>query len=133
MALLSVEDAQARVLEGVAAAGSEAVAVEHALGRVLAQPLAARLTQPPFRASAMDGYAVRTADVAVLPARLAVIGSSAAGHPFAGGVGPGEAVRIFTGAAVPDGADTIVIQENTARDGSTVIVREGRMEPEYLR
>jgi molybdopterin molybdotransferase len=133
MALLSVEDAQARVLEGVEPTAPEAVAVARALGRILAGPLPALLTQPPFAASAMDGYAVRAGDVAALPATLTVIGEAAAGHPFPGRVGPGEAVRIFTGAPVPDCADAIVIQENTATEGGKVVVREGRVEAESLR
>jgi molybdopterin molybdotransferase len=133
MALLPVEEALTRVLDGVEPTGSEASAIERAHGRVLAEPLRALLTQPPFPASAMDGYAVRAADIAALPAALAVIGTAAAGHPFAGRVGPGEAVRIFTGAPVPDGADAIVIQENAARDGTKVIVRDGTVLAEYLR
>jgi molybdopterin molybdotransferase len=122
---LSVEEALARILEGVAPLPGESIPIESARGRTLASPLAALLTQPPFDASAMDGYAVRAADVGKLPATLAVIGQAAAGHPFAGTVGPGEAARIFTGAPIPAGADAIVIQENTARDGDKVIVREG--------
>jgi molybdopterin molybdotransferase len=133
MALLTVEDALARVLDGVEATEPEHVAVEHAQGRVLAASLQALLTQPPFPASAMDGYAVRAADVASLPATLTVIGVAAAGHPFAGRVSAGQAVRIFTGAPVPEGADAIVIQENAARDGVTLIVREGTIETEFLR
>jgi molybdopterin molybdotransferase len=133
MALLSVEDALARVLDRVEAIAPETVAVERAHGRVLAEPLKALLTQPPFAASAMDGYAVRAADVAALPATLGVIGTAAAGHPFAGRLGAGQAVRIFTGAPVPDGADAIVIQENTAREGSSVVVREGHVDAAYLR
>src|SRR5688572_15017251 len=104
MALLSVEDALARVLDAVEPTASEPVAVERAHGRTLARPLQALLTQPPFAASGMDGYAVRAADVAAPPATLAVIGTAAAGHPFGGRVGAGEAVRIFTGAPLPDGA-----------------------------
>ena len=133
MSLLSVEEALARVLDGVAPTGTESVAVERAHGRVLAEALKALLTQPPFAASAMDGYAVRAADVAALPVTLNVIGTAAAGHPFPGRVGDGEAVRIFTGAAVPEGADAIVVQENTDRDGPNVVVREGAAEAEYLR
>jgi molybdopterin molybdotransferase len=133
MALLSVEDALARVLDGVEAKAAEAVAVDAAHGRVLAAPLAALLTQPPFPASAMDGYAVRAADIARLPATLTVVGTAAAGHPYAGSVGPGQAVRIFTGAPVPDGADALIIQENAVRDGDTVVVREGAVEAEHIR
>jgi molybdopterin molybdotransferase len=125
MALLSVEDALRRILAGVEPTGAEPVAIEHARGRVLAEPVRALLTQPPFHASAMDGYAVRASDATSLPATLTVIGEAAAGHPFSGRVGPGETVRIFTGAPVPDGADTIVIQENAAREGDRVSMREG--------
>jgi molybdopterin molybdotransferase len=133
MALLSVEEALARVLDGVEATAPESVAVDAAHGRVLAAPLAALLTQPPFAASAMDGYAVRAADVARLPATLTVVGTAAAGHPYAGQVGPGAAVRIFTGAPMPEGADTVVIQEDTLRDGDQVVVRDGRVEAEHVR
>src|SRR6266446_164827 len=122
---LSVDEALARILDGVAPTPAEAVAIEAAHRRTLAEPLAALNTQPPFDASAMDGYAVRAADVARLPATLGVIGEAAAGHPFAGEVGAGQAVRIFTGAPLPDGADSIVIQENAARQGGSVVVREG--------
>ena len=133
MALLSVEDAMVRVLDAVEATGPESVAIERAHGRVLAEPLQALLTQPPFAASAMDGYAVRAADIARLPATLAVIGTAAAGHPFSGRIGAGEAVRIFTGAPLPDGADAIVIQENADGDGRRMVVREGGVEPESIR
>ena len=112
MALLSVAEALARVTDGLAPLESERVAIDQATGRVLADNLAARLTQPPFDASAMDGYAVRAADVAALPVTLSLIGASLAGAGFEGRVGRGEAVRIFTGAPVPQGADTIVIQED---------------------
>ena len=133
MALLSVEDALARVLDAVEPTEVEPVAVERARGRVLAEPLKALLTQPPFTAAGMDGYAVRAADVAALPATLNVIGTAAAGHPFSGRITPGEAVRIFTGAPVPEGADAIVIQENADGDGRRVVVREGVVEPESIR
>jgi molybdopterin molybdotransferase len=133
MALLSVEDAVARVLDAVESTAAERVAIEHAHGRVLATPLQALMAQPPFTASAMDGYAVRAADLAALPAVLNVVGTAAAGHPFSGKVGPGEAVRIFTGAPVPEGADAIVIQENAEGDGRQVVVREGVVEPESIR
>jgi molybdopterin molybdotransferase len=133
MAPLSVAEALAQILAGVVPTGPESTRIEHAHGRVLAEPLRALVTQPPFDASAMDGYAVRAADVEALPARLAVIGEAAAGHPFCGSVGKGEAVRIFTGAPVPEGADAVVIQEDTTRDGSHVIVREGAPEPGHIR
>jgi molybdopterin molybdotransferase len=133
MALLSVEEALARVLDAAQATTPEVVAVERAHGRVLAEPLEALLTQPPFTASAMDGYAVRAADVGALPATLRVIGAAAAGHPFSGTVGAGEAVRIFTGAPLPDGADAVVIQENADGEAARVIVRDGAVESESIR
>lgn len=120
MALMTVEEATGLVIAGAAALGVEEVPVSAAAGRVLARDLIASRTQPPADMSAMDGYAVRGADIAQTPARFSVIGESAAGRPFAGRVGPGEAVRIFTGAVVPEGADTVVIQENTSRDGDVV-------------
>ena len=126
MTLLSVDDALALVLKGLAPLETERVPLDEAHGRILAEDLAATLTQPPFDASAMDGYAVRAADIAILPATLAVVGEAAAGARFAGTVGPGEAVRIFTGAPVPDGADTIVIQEDAKEAGGTVVVKEAK-------
>lgn len=125
MALLSVADALARVTAGLAPLEVETVAIGEAHGRVLGEDVAARLTQPPFDASAMDGYAVRSADIATLPATLKVIGVAAAGAGFTGVVEQGEAVRIFTGAPLPRGADSIVIQEDTDRGDDVVTVREG--------
>lgn len=122
MALTSVEEATARVLAGAARLDIETVAIADAAGRVLATDVIARRSQPPADMSAMDGYAVRGADVAVAPAHLTVIGESAAGRPFAGTVAAGEAVRIFTGAVMPQGADTVVIQEDTTRDGDRVSI-----------
>jgi molybdopterin molybdotransferase len=122
VALLSVAQALARVLDGAAPLPAEHVALADAHGRVLAADLAALRTQPPDAVSAMDGYAVRGDDVATAPARLRVIGEVAAGRPFDGAVGPGEAVRIFTGGVLPAGADTVVIQERTERDGTCLTV-----------
>lgn len=114
MSLLSVEDALARIIDGIAdPTPPEHVPLAACLGRTLAGDVAARRTQPPFAASAMDGYAVRQADLGAVPARLRVVGESAAGRRLDRAIGPGEAARIFTGAPIPDGADTIVIQENT--------------------
>ena len=124
MALLTVAEALARVTDGLVPLDAEALPLDQAAGRVLACEMAARLTQPPFDASAMDGYAVRAADVASLPARLRLIGESAAGHRFGRVVEPGAAVRIFTGAPVPEGADTIVIQEDAEVSDGVVLVRE---------
>lgn len=130
---LSVEEALARMLSDASPLGVEEVAIEAAFGRILAAPLAARLTQPPFPASAMDGYAVRRADLARPSARLRVLGQAAAGHPFAGAVGAGEAVRIFTGAPVPEGADAILIQEEADRDGDHVTARVTTTDLGYVR
>jgi molybdopterin molybdotransferase len=122
VALLSVTEALARVTEGAAAVCAEHVSINEAEGRVLAEDLAARRTQPSQDLSAMDGYAVRAADVASTPARLKLIGEVAAGRPFPGTVGAGQAARIFTGGVLPAGSDTVVIQENTAREGDVVVV-----------
>lgn len=113
MPLLPVEDARTRILRNVRPVGPERVPLADALGRVLAAPVNARRDQPPFEASAMDGYAVLAADVASTPVSLKVVGTSAAGHGFRRQIRTGEAVRIFTGAPLPPGADTVVIQENT--------------------
>jgi molybdopterin molybdotransferase len=110
--LVPADEALAMVLEGAKPLGSERVPLKRAGGRVLAKPLAARRTQPPFAASAMDGYAVRAADTAGAPVDLRLVGESAAGRSWRGTLRAGQAVRIFTGAPVPKGADAIVIQEN---------------------
>jgi molybdopterin molybdotransferase len=112
MALVPVAEALGRLLADVETLPAETVALHDAFDRVLAEPLAALRTQPPFDASAMDGYAVRARDVASVPAPLTVIGTAPAGRGFTGTVGPGQAVRVFTGAPLPAGADTVVIQEN---------------------
>ncbi len=122
--LLPVSEAIARIIVGAAPVSSEYVALTEAAGRTLAEPLKARRAQPPFDASSMDGYAVRAADIAGLPATLRLVGMSAAGRRHEGTVGAGEAVRIFTGAPVPEGADAILIQENAeARDDGTVVAK----------
>jgi molybdopterin molybdotransferase len=120
--LLPVDEAIARIVAGVVPLKAETVSIDDALGRTLAEPLSAKRTQPPFDASSMDGYAVRAADISSPPVRLRVIGSVAAGANFTGKVGPGEAVHIFTGAPMPDGADAVLIQEDvTAIDPATVV------------
>jgi molybdopterin molybdotransferase len=119
----SVEAARARILAALSATPPETVALAEAAGRVLARPVTARLTQPPSAVSAMDGYALRAAD-APLGARLRVVGEAPAGHPFTGQLSPGEAVRIFTGAFIPHGADSILLQEDATAEGGTVLVRE---------
>lgn len=122
--MISVEEAQALVRGGVVPLGRETVSLSDALGRVLADAPAARTAHPAKTVSAMDGYAVRAADVPDVTGVLTVIGESAAGHPFDGDVGPYQAVRIFTGAQVPPGADTVVLQEDCDRDGDSISIRE---------
>jgi molybdopterin molybdotransferase len=123
--MLSVQDATDRILAAFAPLGPEVVALDQALGRVLSTAVTARLDHPPQAVSAMDGYAVRSADVQQLPVRLKVVESIAAGTLPARAIGANEAARIFTGAAVPQGADAIVIQENTEKDGDHVRVVDG--------
>ena len=135
--MISVVEARARILAAIAPVGTEQVSLADAAGRTLAADAVARLTQPPMAVSAMDGYAVRAADVGKVPVTLKVIGTVPAGRPFAGSVGAGEAVRIFTGAPLPEGADTIVIQEDTAAEGAganaRVVVKEAAALGHYVR
>src|SRR3954468_10936252 len=116
--LISIEDARERVLEAVSPLTAESVALGAALGRVLAEEVVAELDVPPFRNSAMDGYAV----VAGAAGELPVVGESRAGRPFEGALEGGEAARISTGAAVPDGADAVIPVERTERAGGAVRV-----------
>jgi molybdopterin molybdotransferase len=123
--LLPVDDAIARIVTDVSPLETEWVSLRDANRRVLAEPLSARVSQPPFAASAMDGYAVRADDVALSGAELRLVGIAAAGHSFAGKVNRGETVRIFTGAPMPDGADAVLIQENAEIiDPATIRARE---------
>jgi molybdopterin molybdotransferase len=124
VALMPVADALAAILAGAEPMPEEMVALEAAHHRVLARDVAARRTQPPQAMSAMDGYAVRASDAAHAQARLKVIGEVAAGRPFDRAIGPGEAARIFTGGVIPDGADAVVIQEDTVADGTTITITE---------
>jgi molybdopterin molybdotransferase len=134
VALLSVAEALERVLAGAKPLPADEVPLGDADGRVLAYDLKARRTQPPADMSAMDGYAVRAADVAAPPVRLNIIGEVAAGRPFDAIVGPGEAARIFTGGVVPAGADTIVIQEVTKKlDGGWVEVEKPSSKGRHIR
>jgi molybdopterin molybdotransferase len=133
VALLSVADALSRVLEHASPLPAEEVPLAEAAGRVLVYALKARRTQPPADVSAMDGYAVRTSDVANPPVRLKIIGEVAAGRPFPRAVGSGEAARIFTGGVMPDGADTVVIQEHAKRDGDGVEVERSSAKGRHIR
>jgi molybdopterin molybdotransferase len=124
MALMPVAEALRLVLADAKPLSAEFVALDHAAGRVLAQDLTALRTQPPAAVSAMDGYAVRAGDVAKAPIALNVIGEIAAGHPFTGQVAAGQAARIFTGGVMPNGSDTVVIQEQTSREGDVVTIQK---------
>lgn len=121
--MISVSEARAHLLELVSPLGTELVPLAEAAGRVLADDVAARRDQPPFAASAMDGYAVKSAEVE-LHAMFKVIGEAAAGHGFDGTVGAGQAVRIFTGAPIPDGADFVVIQEDVTAKGTLITITD---------
>ena len=134
MSLISVEDALSRVLASIdKPVGVEHVPLAACAGRTLAEDVSALRDQPPFSASAMDGYAVRSADCTTVPATLRVIGTSAAGNRFPGTVGAMEAVRIFTGAPVPEGADAVVLQEDTERSGEFVKVKEATRPTRHIR
>jgi len=135
--MISVEEARNRILSAFAPLPAELVSLERALGRVLAETVTARVTQPPQAVSAMDGYAVRAAEVARVPVRLRVAGAAPAGGAYEASLGPGEAVRIFTGGPLPAGADAIVIQEDTHSGedaaGAWVEVTESVAEGRYVR
>jgi len=134
MSLLPVDEALSRVLASVAGpVDPEAVPISACAGRTLAADLSAIRDQPPFASSAMDGYAVRLEDVSRTPASLRVIGASVAGRAFAGTLGAGEAVRIFTGAPIPPGANAVVIQEDTESDQGRVLVKERPRPSQFVR
>lgn len=133
MPMIPVAEAQQRLIAMIRPLGAEQVPISECLGRVLAEDVSARRTAPPWAVSAMDGYAVRAADVAHVPTRLKVVGAVPAGQAYPHPVKAGEAVRIFTGAPVPEGADAIVIQEDADREGDLVLVREGAPQGRYVR
>jgi molybdopterin molybdotransferase len=133
VALMPVADALAAILEGSQPMGEEMVALEQAHHRVLARDVAARRTQPPQAMSAMDGYAVRAADASNVQAKLKVIGEVAAGRPFDQALGVGEAARIFTGGVIPDGADAVVIQEDTLASGNCITINEAAVTGRHIR
>src|SRR5215217_2051180 len=130
---MPVADALAAVLAGAEPLPEEMVALDAAHHRVLARDIAALRTQPPLPMSAMDGYALRAADASRVGARLRVVGEVAAGRPFDRAVGPGQAVRIFTGGVVPNGADAVVIQEDTVADGERITVKEAAIAGRHIR
>ncbi|WP_103171232.1 gephyrin-like molybdotransferase Glp [Paracoccus sp. SY] len=119
--MITVEEALAQVLSLAPMPVPELVPLDQAWGRVLLEPAISRMTQPPFAASAMDGYAIRSCDIGQ---PLTVIGEAAAGHPYAGPAVAGMAVRIFTGAPVPDGYDRVIMQENVLREGDLITITD---------
>jgi molybdopterin molybdotransferase len=139
--MISVADAQIRLLqhvEDVRPRTYETIDIRHATGRIVATDIYALRSHPPFAASAMDGYAVRWEDIQTLPIKLAIIGESHAGKRFSGHIKKNQAVRIFTGAPLPQGADTIVVQEDTERFNSDILIKDrpaqraGHVRPEGL-
>lgn len=133
MALMPVADALAAILAGAAPLSEEMVALDDAHHRVLARDIAALRTQPPQPMSAMDGYAVRAVDASSVAARLKVIGEVAAGRPFDKSVAAGEAVRIFTGGVIPQGADAVIIQEDTVADGDSIAITGAAIAGRHIR
>jgi molybdopterin molybdotransferase len=133
VALMPVTEALSAVLAGVEPLPEETVALNAAHHRVLARDVAALRTQPPRAMSAMDGYAVRSADASAVAARLKVIGEVAAGRPFEKIVGKGEAVRIFTGGVIPEGADAVIIQEDTVVEGGGITITEAAVPGRHIR
>ena len=131
--MISVAEARARITSALIPVSSEIVSVAEASGRVLAEDVCAAITQPPAAVSAMDGYALCATDLEALPATLSVIGEAAAGGAFAGALGPGQAVRIFTGGPVPEGADTIVVQEDVVAEGASIVVGAAVPAGTYIR
>jgi molybdopterin molybdotransferase len=133
VALMPVADALSAILAGAEPLEEETAALDQAFHRVLARDLAALRTQPPQAMSAMDGYALRAADASRVQSRLKVIGEVAAGQPFDRTIGPGQAVRIFTGGVIPGGADAVVIQEDTVADGDSITVTQAAIAGRHIR
>lgn len=131
--MIPVAEAVTRITDALDVLPAETVGLDAGLGRVLAEDVRARRTQPPFAVSAMDGYAVRADDIRKVPVVLRQVGAVPAGQKFEGRVGAGETVRIFTGARMPDGADTIVIQEDTTTDDDAISVLTSSSLGTYVR
>ena len=131
--MIPVAEAIARITGAFDPLAAETVSLAEASGRVLAEDVIARTTQPPFDVSAMDGYAVRAADIPDAPATLTQIGAVPAGQNYDGQVGAGETVRIFTGSRMPPGADTVVIQENTTTDGDQITISVVPKKSQFIR
>jgi len=133
LALMPVSEALTTMVADAAPLSVEMVALHDAWHRVLAADVAARRTQPPVAMSAMDGYALRSADASEVGSELEVIGEVAAGRPFSGSIGRGQAARIFTGGVVPQGADAVVIQEDTVAAGGRVTINHPAIAGRHIR
>ena len=131
--MIPVAEAIQRITGAFDPLTAETVSLAEASGRVLAEDVVARTTQPPFDVSAMDGYAVRAADLTQAPTTLTQVGAVPAGQHFEGDVGAGETVRIFTGSRVPSGADTVVMQENTTTDGKQITIVKVPTKGQFIR
>jgi len=131
--MISVDDARANILKNISPVSTETISIDEASGRLLAEDVFARRTQPPVDLSAMDGYAVKASDVSKIPANLKVVGEAPAGGSYNMLVNAGEAVRIFTGGPLPDGTDAIVIQEDTTRNDDIVTIKESAAAGHYVR
>ncbi len=131
--MISVNEALARITGPLQPVATEIVPLAEGVGRVLAEDIVARRTHPPTAVSAMDGYAVRAVDVAVVPVALTIVGEAPAGGAYDSTVGAGEAVRIFTGGPLPDGTDAIVMQELASREGNTVSINKSVPVHEFVR
>jgi molybdopterin molybdotransferase len=131
--MINVADALKNVLENINQLGTEDISIAQADGRILGEDLIARLTQPPVAVSAMDGYAVKAEDITTVPKNLTLIGESSAGNGFNGKVAPGQTVRIFTGAPIPNGTDAVVIQEDTENSNEKIIIKERALVGNFVR
>lgn len=131
--LIPVSEARKRILDTLTPVAAETLTLREAAGRVLARDVVSTRMQPPCDLSAMDGYAVRSRDIETIGTALRVIGEAPAGRSFAGILGEGECVRIFTGAPVPQGADSIMLQEDATRDGERVSFRESALPGQHVR
>lgn len=131
--MISVQEAQKRILSAFSKLPSEDVSLEMALGRILTSDVRSRRSQPPVSVSSMDGYAVRSLDLNQVPHKLTQVGSAPAGTAFEGKIGKNETVRIFTGGPVPAGSDAVVIQENTIQDKETITIKVRPKKGQYIR
>ena len=131
--MISIQEATDRILKHFSTLPAEDISLDQARGRVLANDIIARRTQPPVDLSAMDGYAVRTKDVTSIPIELSCVGEAPAGSPFQGVINSAETVRIFTGGAIPSGADAVVLQEDTVVKNKSVKITEKPTAGQYIR